>query len=165
MDNLAFVTYEEQYLDQVRQTYNYYVANTTVSFDLELCSREGMRQLIEPVSPLYRSFVIVWDGQYAGYVLMTQHKKKAAFQVTAEITIYLDPAYTGRGIGKAAVPFLEQLARESGIHSLVAAICSENEGSLKLFGKHGYIPCAHYREVAYKFDRWLDLICLQKILR
>ncbi|MBB3109998.1 phosphinothricin acetyltransferase [Paenibacillus phyllosphaerae] len=164
MGKLTFVTYDEQYLEQVTRTYNHYVAHTTVSYDLELYTTEQMRQLIEPASELYRSYVIMDDGEYAGYVLITQHKKKAAFKVTGEVTIYLEPTSTGRGIGKAAIPFIEQIAKEQGMHSLVASICSSNEGSLRIFANHGYEQVAHYKEVAYKFDRWLDLICLQKFI-
>lgn len=163
-DKIAFETYTSQYLEQVRGTYNYFVAHTTVSFDLQAFSPDQMRQLIEPVSELYRSYVVFYEGRYAGYLLLTQHKKKPAFNVSAEVTIYLEPDYTGKGIGKAAMLFLEDVARTRNFHSLVAAICSENEGSIALFSKLGYKQVAHYEEIAYKFDRWLDLVCYQKKL-
>ncbi|UVI27989.1 GNAT family N-acetyltransferase [Paenibacillus spongiae] len=162
MNNKSMVDYNESYLEQARGTYNYYVENTTVSFDLEPVTAEQMHQLIKPMNERYRTLIIQSDGQYAGYILFTQHKKKAAFQVTAEVTIYLDPAFGRRGIGSYAIPYVEQLAREQNIHSFVATICSENEGSIRLFGKLGYMQCAHYREVAYKFGRWLDLLSFQK---
>ncbi|MCQ6562924.1 GNAT family N-acetyltransferase [Paenibacillus mendelii] len=164
MNKLTFIDYTESYLEQVRNTYNYYVEHTTVSFDMEPVSAEQMHQLIQPMDELYRSLIILSDGHYAGYVLYTQHKKKAAYKVTAEVTVYLEPAFGRQGIGSYAVPFVEQLARENHIHSFIATICSENEGSLRLFEKLGYEQCACYKEVAYKFDRWLDLKSYQKIL-
>ena len=162
---LVYEPYDGRYLEQVRGTYNYFVEHTTVSFDLSLFTAEQMQQLIEPISELYRSYVVLCDGQYAGFMLLTQHKKKPAFKVTAEVTIYLEPDCTGKGIGREAIAFLENEAQFLQFHSLVAAICTENEGSIALFGKLGYKQVAHYEEVAYKFERWLDLICYQKRLR
>lgn len=163
-DIIAFEPYAAHYLENVRGTYNYFVSNTTVSFDLEPYTPEQMRTLIEPLSELYRSYIVLFEGAYAGYIMLTQHKKRPAFNVTAEVTIYLDPAFTGKGIGKAAVKFLEEQARALAFHSLVATICTENESSLALFGKLGFKQVAHYEEIAYKFERWLDLACLQKRL-
>ncbi|QHW34252.1 N-acetyltransferase [Paenibacillus rhizovicinus] len=162
---IAFEPYNGQYLEQVRGTYNYFVEHTTVSFDLYPYTPEQMRSLIEPVSELYRSYVALYEGRYAGYLLLTQHKKKLAFNVTAEVTIYLEPDYTGKGIGKEAMRFLEETAVSLRFHSLIAAICTENDSSVALFSKLGYKQVAHYEEIAYKFDRWLDLACYQKKLK
>ncbi|QHT61991.1 N-acetyltransferase [Paenibacillus lycopersici] len=161
---IAFEPYSGQYLERVRGTYNHFVAHTTVSFDLYPYDAEQMRQLIEPVSELYRSYVVLYAGRYAGYMLLTQHKKKLAFNVTAEVTIYLEPDFTGKGIGTEALRFLEETAASLRFHSLIAAICTENESSIALFSKLGYKQVAHYEEIAYKFDRWLDLACYQKKL-
>ncbi|SDW54571.1 GNAT family N-acetyltransferase [Paenibacillus sp. CF384] len=165
MRELAFEKYTDQYLEQVRLTYNYFVEHTTVSFDMHPYSSEQMKQLIEPTADIYRSYIIKLDGQYAGYALLTQHKKRPAFHVTADVTIYLDPAFTGKGIGREAMVFIEGVARELKFHSLVALICTENDSSIALFKKLGYEQVACYKEIAYKFERWLDLASFQKILR
>ncbi|WP_219837896.1 GNAT family N-acetyltransferase [Paenibacillus sp. R14(2021)] len=162
---LTFEAYSDRYLEQVRGTYNYFVEHTTVSFDLRPYSAEQMKQLIEPLADMYRSYVVLAEGQYAGYLMLTQHKKRPAFNVTAELAIYLEPSFTGQGIGKEAGLFLEETARALNYHSLVAAICTENAGSIALFGKLGYKQVACYEEIAYKFDRWLDLVCYQKLLK
>ncbi|MBM7563685.1 GNAT family N-acetyltransferase [Paenibacillus sacheonensis] len=162
---IAFEPYDSRYLESVRGTYNYFVERTTVSFDLYPYTPEQMEQLIEPLSELYRSYVALYDGQYAGYFLLTQHKKRPAFNVTAEVTVYLEPAFTGKGIGKKAMLFLEEVAKQLNFHSLIATICTENEGSIALFSKLGYKQVSHYEEIAYKFDRWLDLACYQKKLK
>ncbi|RAP77993.1 GNAT family N-acetyltransferase [Paenibacillus montanisoli] len=164
MRDLTFEAYTEPFLEDVRRTYNYFVEHTTVSFDMNPYSPEQIKQLIEPLAEMYRSYVVKLDGQYAGYALLTQHKKRPAFNVTAEVTIYLEPSFTGQGIGREAITFIESVARELNFHSLVATICTENESSMALFRKLGYEQVACYKEIAYKFDRWLDLASFQKIL-
>ncbi|MFC5653396.1 GNAT family N-acetyltransferase [Paenibacillus solisilvae] len=165
MNNLKFVEYSSVFLEEVRKTYNYYVEHTTISFDLEPYTPEQMTQLIMPLSSLYRTYVILANDAYAGYMLITQHKKKPAFNVTGEITIYLEPSCTGKGIGRPSLAFIEDVARELNFHSLIATICSENEGSVRMFTKLGYEKVSHYKEVGYKFERWLDIVVYQKILK
>ncbi|SEM71261.1 GNAT family N-acetyltransferase [Paenibacillus sp. OV219] len=164
MSELTFESYSDTYLEAVCNTYNYYVERTTVTYDLCPYTTDQMKQLIEPLSDLYRSYVVLVDGQYAGYVLLTQHKKRPAFNVTAEVSIYLDQAFIGQGIGRKAAEFIERVARELNFHSLLAAICTENTGSVALFEKLGYKQVAYYQEIARKFDRWLDSVSFQKIL-
>jgi phosphinothricin acetyltransferase len=165
MSELSFVEYTEAYLEAVLRTYNYYIEHTTYSFDLEPFTAEQMRQVVVPLSESYRTFVILVEGHYAGYVLITQHKKKPAYNVTGELTLYLDPEQTGRGIGPRAVSFMEDVARKLRFHSLVATICGENEGSIRLFKRQGYECVSHFKEVGYKFGRWLDVVSYQKIIQ
>ncbi|BBH19348.1 hypothetical protein Back11_06930 [Paenibacillus baekrokdamisoli] len=165
MNDLRFVEYSPLYLDNARHTYNYFIEKTTVSFDLEPYMPEQMTSLMMPLNDLYRTYVILSNGDYAGFVLITQHKKKPAFNVTGEVTIYLEPNQTGKGIGRPSLEFIEQVARELNFHSLIATICSENEGSIRMFTKLGYEKVAHYKEVGYKFERWLDIVVYQKVLK
>lgn len=161
---ISFHEYTESYLEAVRLTYNYFVEHTTVSFDLEPLSSEQMSAAIQPLHERYRSYVVCVDGRYAGYVLITQHKKKAAFNCTGEVTIYLNPEETGRGLGSHSLQFVESAAREQGFHSIIATICSENTASIGLFARHGYEKAAHYKAVGFKFGRWLDIVSYQKLL-
>ena len=96
--------------------------------------------------------------------MVNQHKKKQAYDGSAEVTIYLKPEYLGQGIGSTSLKFIEEFAKDKGFHVLIATICKENEKSKFLFEKHGYEQCAHYREVGYKFGRKLDIITYQKII-
>ncbi|MFB9326875.1 GNAT family N-acetyltransferase [Paenibacillus aurantiacus] len=155
---------EERHLTKVHDIYNYYVANTTISFHTEAVTREAMRANVRNPSPRYKTYVIEVEGEIAGYALFTQHKNKQAYDVTAEVTVYLAPEQVGKRIGPAAVAFLEEEARRIGFHTLVATICTENERSIRLFERLGYEKCAHFREIGYKFGRWLDIASYQKVL-
>ena len=85
--------------------------------------------------------------------------------ISAEITVYLKPGDTGKGIGTQAVRHIEAIAKTRAIHSLIAVICGENTQSIRLFEQNGYHQCARYREIGQKFGRMLDVCCYQKILR
>jgi len=164
MRQLTFEEISETHIEEVREIYNYYVRNTTISFDLEDVTLDQMKISVINENPRFKSFVIYENGTMKGYVLLTQYKKKQAYDICGEVTIYLKPDCLGEGIGSHALLHIERIAREQGFKTLVTTICSENARSIALFEKHGYVQCALYREVAIKFNRSLDIICHQKIL-
>jgi L-amino acid N-acyltransferase YncA len=155
---------EERYLDAVHQIYTYYVLNTTATFHARPLTREEMREIVFFNSERYKTFVICAGDELCGYVLLTQHKKREAYDGTAEVTVYLQPELIGQGLGSMALRHIEAYARDQRLHVLVATITGENEKSIGLFAKNGYTQCAHYREVGQKFGRLLDVVAYQKIL-
>ena len=74
------------------------------------------------------------------------------------------PDHLGRGYGTALMTQLIASARTIGHHSLIAGACSEQTASIRLHEKLGYTRCAHFHEVARKFDRWLDVIYLERLI-
>ena len=83
---------------------------------------------------------------------------------TCALPIYLKPGYTGKGIGKQLLHFLEEEAVNSGISVLIGIISGDNENSLRLFERNGYQKCAHFKQIGEKFNKILDVMCYQKIL-
>lgn len=164
MDTYRFEKVAEKDLASVTEIYNYYVINTTATFSEKPFSCSEMRELVFFDNPRYSAFVILEGENLCGYCILTQFNKREAYDHTAEITIYLKPEYTGKGIGTVAVQFIENVAKGRGIHVLIAIICGENTASIKLFEKNGYEKCAHYKEVGKKFGRFLDVVSYQKII-
>ncbi len=181
---LQFVPVQEQHLEQIVDIYNYYVLHTTVSFHTEPLTLEDMRAQLFDLPAHYCSYAIIErtdkstledqqvnvvsdahnEASLLGYILLTRHKAKQAYDTTAEITIYLKPEQAGKGIGSRALVFIEQAAQQHGFHVLVATVCADNTSSIRLFERYGYEKCAHFREVGRKFDRWLDIVSYQKII-
>lgn len=164
MNNIRFREIEENDVEAVRGIYNHYVRHTTATFHLHPLSTDEMRRLVFFEHPMYSTYVIINENSLCGYCLLTQYKTREAYNHTAEVTIYLAPEHTGKGIGSCAVAFIEDVAKKRGIHVLIAVICGENAASIRLFEKNGYTKCGHYREVGKKFGRLLDVVSYQKIL-
>lgn len=161
---MEFKRVREQDIEALREIYHYYIMHSTATYQIGDITKEEMRSLLLFDNPLYESFAIWEDEIICGYVILTQFKVREAFDHTAEVTIYLKPGYNKKGIGTKAIQFIEERAKTKPIHVLVALICHENIGSIKLFEKQGYEKCAHYKQVGYKFNRWLDLVCYQKVI-
>jgi Sortase and related acyltransferases len=162
--SLEIVEMERKYLEAARDLYQYYVANTTVTYQIHEATLADMESLLFFDTPKYRSFAALEDGAFIGYGIITRYKSREAFDNTAEITIYLAQSATGKRYGRIVVDHLESFARSQNIHVLESLISGDNVASVKLFERCGYAKCAHHHEVGFKFGRWLDLVCHEKIL-
>ncbi len=146
----------------IKEIYNYYVLNTTVTFHIKPVDTDELKRSIYISHPKYRSILIKSGDATCGYGYLTQYKDREAYMNTAEISIYLKPEYTGKGIGRKAVTFLEKEAGKNGIRVLLAIICGDNLGSIKFFESLNYEKCAHFKRVGEKFGKRLDVVAYQK---
>ncbi|WP_410769410.1 GNAT family N-acetyltransferase [Fontibacillus sp. BL9] len=164
MAALLFEEINDSHLEMIRDIYNYYVLNTTISFHTESLTHDQIRESVIHKNKRFKSFVIREDSEIIGYVLITQYKNKQAYDICAEVTIYLAPGNTGKGAGKVALNFIEKEAKEQGFHTLIATICMDNLRSKALFERNGYKQCAFFKEIGFKFNERLDIGSFQKIL-
>ncbi|MFD0699061.1 GNAT family N-acetyltransferase [Paenibacillus sp. GCM10027628] len=163
-EEILFRDIEEADIPQLMDIYNHFVMHTTVSFHTEPVTLAEFTESVIHPNPRYKTFVITLNGSLQGYVQVMPHKKKQAYETSGEVTIYLDPKCVGKGMGTAALRYIETFAKQNGYHVLVSTICSENIPSIQSFTKNGYFQCAHFREVGYKWGRYLDIVTYQKII-
>jgi L-amino acid N-acyltransferase YncA len=161
---IEFADLTEDDLELVRDIYNYYIENSTATYYTKKISVEELKEFIPVQHKKYKSYMIMLDNEPCGFCYISQYKKRQAYDRTAELSLYLKPEYIGRGIGKVALDFLEQVARNKGISVLIGIISADNETSIKLFKKNKYEKCAHYKQVGEKFNKILDVVSYQKIL-
>lgn len=162
--NLKLIDLKETDFHLVKKIYDHYILNSTATFHTDLISIEELKSVILTDHPKYKSFLIDYEGEVCGYCYIAQYKKRQAYDRTAEITIYLKPEYSGKGVGKATIEQLENIAKSKDICVLIGIISGNNLPSIKLFEKCGYEKCAHFKQVGRKFDMILDVVAYQKII-
>jgi len=86
------------------------------------------------------------------------------YRYTVEHTIHVRQDAWGRGVGRALMQSLLDRARDDGVHVMVGALDGDNTGSLQFHQRLGFEIVGKMPEVGRKFDRWLDLILVQRIL-
>lgn len=159
-----FRPYEAKYLDFITELYNYYVIHSTATYQIRPLAASQLNESFHLSSPEVNAFIIEVAGQNAGFCLIKPYSAKEGYQHTYEVSIYLKPEYCHQGLGQQALKHLEARARECGLHVLLAGICAENEGSIRLFEKCNYTRCGYFKELGYKFDRRLDNVYYQKLV-
>jgi phosphinothricin acetyltransferase len=149
----------------VAEIYNHYIANTVVTFEEETLPASEIARRIEAVQSASLPWLVAEvGGQVAGYAYAGRWHARSAYRFSAEITVYLAPAQVGRGLGSKLYDELFPILRERGIHTVIGGIALPNEASVALHEKFGLAKVAHYEEVGFKFDRWIDVGYWQRIL-
>lgn len=104
------------------------------------------------------------EGHVAGFAMLRAYHPLPVFARTAEITYFLQPGLTGRGLGRLLLDRMIQGAREMGLRTLLASISSHNEGSLRFHLRHGFEECGRLRGVGVKQGREFDVVYCQRQL-
>ena len=138
--------------------YNPYVANTSISFEEEPVSEQDMAKRIADVGAAGLPWLVLEiDGRIAGYAYATRWRVRPAYRTSVESTIYLDPAFAGRGLGRLLYGALLDELRQREMHMVIGGIALPNENSIALHEKLGFRKVAHFSEVGMKFGRWTDV--------
>lgn len=144
--------------EAIARIYNHYVATTTITFEEQAVSIEEMAgRVLEIGSTALPWLVAEQDGRIVGYAYASKWKGRCAYRFSAECTVYLDPDCVGRGFGTQLYERLFHALRERGFHAVIGGVALPNPASVALHEKVGMKKVAHFSEVGYKFDRWIDV--------
>lgn len=141
------------------------VRETAISFELEPPDSAEMRRRIERVVQRWPWLVMEVDEELAGYVYAGQHRERAAYQWSADVTAYVAPRFRRAGVGRALYTRLLELLARQGFHNAYAAITLPNPGSVALHEAVGFRQFAVYRRVGYKLGAWHDVGWWEQVLR
>ena len=150
--------------DRIAEIYNHEVLNTVSTFDLVPRSLEDQERWIADRSGAFSAIVAVEDDRVLGFAALSRYKERAAYNTTVEDSVYVDRAAHGRGIGFALLDRVCRIASESGFHSVVARIEATGAASRSLHAACGFELVGIERQVGRKFNRWLDVAVMQRLL-
>lgn len=145
--------------------YNYYITDTTVSFEDTPVDAVAMRLRIDAVLGAGLPWLVIEnEARVAGFAYAIPWKPQAGFRHSVESLIYLDPAATGKGIGVMVYNALIARLRGLKIHSAIGRITLPNPASVALHEKLAFRKVAHLEHIGWKFDRWVDMGYWQRLL-
>ncbi|QTM99189.1 GNAT family N-acetyltransferase [Sediminibacillus dalangtanensis] len=144
--------------------YNHAIEHTTATFDLETQTIEQRNKWFSKYGGRYPLLVAEHDGRVAGYSCLSAYRDKPAYQWTCELSVYVDPANQGKGLGKALMGAILEQAQKLGYHSVISGITAGNDASIKLHEHFHFTFIGSFKEVGYKFESWQDVWFYQLIL-
>jgi phosphinothricin acetyltransferase len=148
----------------IREIYNHEVENTTATMDLVPRSLADQEQWISDRSGAFATIVAEVDGRVVGFAAFSPYKERAAYRPTVEDSVYVRRDLGGRGIGKALLTALIDVAANSGFHSMMARIEASGTASRALHTSCGFREVGVEVEVGRKFNRWIDMVLMQRLL-
>jgi len=153
-------------LPAILEIYNEAVLNTTATYDYEPRTLEHRVAWFEDHEKSnYPMFVAVNDaGRVVGWSALNRYHDRKGYQFSTENSVYVAADQRGKGIGKLLLAPLIEAARQRGLHAILAGIDAENEASIRLHASFGFVKVAHFKQVGFKFGRWLDVVYLELLL-
>ena len=138
--------------------YNHYVTQTIVTFEEEPVPASEIAQRIQDVNAASLPWLVAeLDGSIAGYAYESKWRLRRAYRFSTEVTVYVAPELGRRGIGSALYARLFADLRDRHAHAAMGGIALPNDASVALHEKCGFKKVAHFEQVGFKFNRWIDV--------
>ena len=149
----------------IRTIYGPFVSDSATSFETVVPDVAEMERRIQEQADRYPWLVFERDGRVLGYAYASPHRARAAYQWSAEVSVYVDPRAHRSGLGRALYMALFDLLRRQHYVNAFAGITLPNPSSVGLHDAMGFTPIGVFRQIGFKFDRWHDVAWLQLRLR
>jgi phosphinothricin acetyltransferase len=147
----------------IADIYNHFVDNTHVTFETEAVTASEMSRRMAETDPLPW---LVAEGPEGilGYAYASKWRARFGYRFSVETTVYLRHDAAGQGIGSRLYLDLLDRLRARGVHTAIGGIALPNPASVALHEKLGFVECARFKEVGFKFDTWVDVGYWQLLL-
>ena len=156
---------------RILEIYTYYVENTVITFEYDVPSLEEFENRMIDIMKKYPYLVIERDGMIEGYAYAHPFVGRAAYDWASELTIYLDHNAKKCGLGRKLYEALAERLKYMGVLNLYACIGYPkvedeylNKNSARFHEHLGFRLCGTFENCGYKFNRWYDMIWMEKII-
>lgn len=148
-----------QDISAIVEIYNYYVSKTNITFETTEINNDDICKRIAKVQSDDLPWLVAEnsDGEVFGYAYATKWRERFAYRFSVEISVYLSPNCSGKGVGSKLYRALFSELTLRSIHSVIGGITLPNDASIGLHEKFGLQKVAHFKEVGFKFNQWQDV--------
>lgn len=149
-----------------------YIQKTAISFEYVVPTKAEFSKRISMITPQYPYLVAEQDGRIVGYAYASEFKGREAFKWTVETSVYVDRNRRNMGVGSMLYYVLECELRKRGFNSMCACIAYTNSpddpyltnDSVLFHERKGFTLVGHFHRCGWKFQRWYDIVWMEKIL-
>lgn len=171
MENIVIRSVSLNDAEALLNIYAYYVKKTAITFEYDVPTLEEFKQRITNTLKKYPYLVVVKEGTILGYAYAGVFKNRAAYDWSAEVTIYLKYDAVKCGLGRMLYEALETEMKKRGFLNLYACIgypIEEDEyltrNSAEFHAHLGYQTVGEFHKCGYKFGRWYNMIWMEKLI-
>lgn len=157
--------YQTEDTQAILDIINHNILHSTALYDYNIRTYEQQKKILEDkLSKNFPVIVAELDKNVVGFGMYSEFRFREAYKFTVEHSVYVNNDFHGKGIGKLLLEELIALARKQKLHTMIAVIDAENQGSVEFHEKFGFKTVGIIKESGYKFDRWLHSVFMQLIL-
>ncbi len=158
----GFEKLADKHRNPVIDIFNYYIENGFAAYPESKVGYDFFDMFLY-MTRGYPAIAVKSDsGDIVGFAFLRAYHPMEAFKRTAEISYFILPEHTGKGIGKAILAYFVEEAKKLGIDSILADISSLNQSSINFHSKNGFRECGRLKKVGRKFGKDFDVVWMQK---
>ena len=150
--------------ESIMDIFNYYVENSFAAYPEKKFPYQAFDMFLQMSNGFPTGSIRDQNGKIVGFGMLRTHNPMPAFSQTAEVTYFILPDHTGKGLGKMLLGFLEKGAVDKGITNILANISSLNPRSIDFHKKNGFVECGRFKNVGRKKGQLFDTVWMQKVL-
>ena len=159
-------SYKTEDTQAILNIINYNILNSTALYDYTIRTYDQQKNILdEKTAKNFPVIVAETEGKVVGFGMYSEFRFREAYKYTVEHSVYVEQNNHGKGIGKILLNELIILAKAQGLHTMIGVIDAENKSSIDFHEKFGFKTVGIIKESGYKFDRWLDSVFMQLMLK
>lgn len=148
----------------ILELYQPYIKNTAITFEYDVPTLQEMEERIKKVLQKF-PYLVVYQGEFLlGYAYASHLQPRAAYQYSAEVSIYIHESNRSCGLGSKLYDVLEAILKRQNIKNIYACITYPNESSIAFHEKRGYQINGHFHQCGYKLNQWWDMVWMEKYI-
>jgi phosphinothricin acetyltransferase len=152
-------------LPGITEIYNEEVLNGVATFDTEIKTIDNRREWLSQHGGKHPVLVAFINHEMVGWASLTRYSDRAAYNGTAEVSVYIHANHRAKGIGSVLFAHLIKEAELLGLHYLISRITQGNETSIRLHQRNGFTLVGVMHEVGYKFGSYLDVTIMERVFK
>jgi phosphinothricin acetyltransferase len=164
MEKIEIRSARKEDVSAITYIYNEAIRTSTATFDMVEKTLEDRKRWLAEHGDRYPVTVATIDGRVVGWGSLTPYAERPGWRFTIENAVYVDCNFRGRGVGRMILEHLINAAGRLGYRAIIAQIVEGNEGSVRMHEKCGFETIGVLKKVGNKFDKWLDVILMEKVL-
>ena len=141
----------------ILEIYAPFITDTAITFEYEVPTVTEFGKRITNIQRKYPWLVCEINGNIVGYAYASQFSERTAYDWSVDFSVYINPQYHRKRIGKALYFSLFELLKLQGYYNAYAGVTLPNIKSESLHHSFGFKPIGVYQNVGNKFGNWYDV--------
>src|SRR6267142_2429351 len=150
--------------EAVCRVYNQGIEDRVATLETELRTPAERREWMATRGPRHPVLVAEIDGAIIGWGSLNRFNPRPAYDHVVDLSVYVERAWRGRGVGGAVLTALVERARKLGYHKMVLAAFPDNAAGMALYARLGFTRVGVYREQGMLDGCWVDVVVMERLL-
>jgi phosphinothricin acetyltransferase len=155
---------EAEDVPSITRIYNQGIEDRVATLETELRTLEERERWLTSRGPRHPVLVAAHDGEVVAWASLNAFNPRPAYAHVADLSIYVERGWRGRGVGRRLLVAIVETARELAYHKLVLAAFPTNTAGMALYQALGFRTVGVYREQGMLDGRWVDVVVMERLL-